>query len=170
MKFVILGLCGGFALAGVGCSDGRGVPTAPSATAALSVAQEGASALSASHRSGDLHVKKECVAPDFTGNAGDFCTITASDLRAIEPGSRVIYAVGITSASLDTDVVLDTPGPGNNKAFGHCTLDVATGLGVCWFAGGTGKFTHFRASVQVTPPGADGYWHWDGTYSFSPGQ
>ena len=26
-------------------------------------------------------------------------------------------------ASLDSSVVLDPPGPGNNKAFGHCRLD-----------------------------------------------
>src|SRR4051812_48943325 len=35
---------------------------------------------------------------------------------------------------------------GNNKAFGHCSL----ALGACRFSGGTGNFTWFRGSVDVT--------------------
>ena len=65
-----------------------------------------------------------------------------------------------------SDVVLDTPGPGNNKAFGNCSLS----LGVCTFSGGTGKFTGFDASVDVSPPTSEDpiNWHWDETYSFGP--
>ena len=65
----------------------------------------------------------------------------------------------------DSAVVLDA---GNgNRAIGRCTVDFATGLGLCTFSDGTGRFAGFRARIQVTPPADDtDYWHWDGTYSF----
>jgi hypothetical protein len=154
-------LCAG-ALAAVGCADGPAGVTGPSSSTAVS-----SLALSASPRSGDLHVTKECS--QFNGNAGEFCTITSSNVKAIEPGSRVVYATGVVFPMLDTDVILDTPGPGNNKAYGHCTVDVTTGLGLCTFSGGTGKFEGFAATAHVTPPTAQDpvNWHWDGTYSFN---
>lgn len=162
MKFLVIAcFCGG-ALAAVGCS-GSGLPTSPSATAGLS----SAAALAASPRSGDLHVTKECE--EYTGAAGSFCTITSSNVKAIEVGSRVVYAHAAGATLLDSDIVLDTPGPGNNKAFGHCTLNLLTGLGLCTFSGGTGKFTGFTATANATPPTSDDpvNWHWDGTYSFN---
>jgi hypothetical protein len=161
MKFVaIVCVCAG-ALAVVGCADGPGALTGPSAaTGAPSLA------LSASPRSGDLHITKECS--QFHGNAGEFCTITSSNVKAIEKGTRVVYANGVVFPTLDTDVVLDTPGPGNNTGYGHCTVDVRTGLGVCTFAGGTGKFTHFSATAHVSPPTQEDpiNWHWEGNYTF----
>jgi hypothetical protein len=113
-------------------------------------------------------VTKECS--EYTGLAGQFCTITSSNVKAIEAGSRVIYRQAPSATSLDSDVVLDTPGPGNNKAFGHCALDLTTGLGLCTFSGGTGMFTSFSATAHVSPPTAEDplNWHWDGTYSFNP--
>ena len=159
MKFVVICLCAG-ALAAVGCADGRGVPTSPSASAAASSV---APPLSASPRSGDLQVTKECSG--YTGGAGSFCKITASNVQAIEVGSKILYLQPdqlVTPAG--SDVVLDPLGPGNNKAFGHCSLAV----GVCTFSGGTGKFTHFQASVDVSPNDDFSLWYWDGTYSFSP--
>jgi hypothetical protein len=124
--------------------------------------------LSASPRSGDLQVTKECSG--FTGGAGSFCTITSSNLGAIEVGSRIIYLqpadLGTPSGS---DVTLDLPGPGNDTAAGHCALDPQNNFfGVCTFAGGTGKFTSFRASVDVTHSPDFSVWYWEGTYSFSP--
>ena len=175
MKFVVIGcLCAG-ALAAVGCADGRGVPTSPSASAAVSslaatapgiegtVRQAVAPSLSASPRSGDLHVTMECS--EFDGTNGTFCTITSSNLAAIEVDSRVIYATVNGFGDLDSDVVLDLPGPGNNAAFGHCTLNASVSR--CTFSGGTGKFTHFRATVAVSYLGGPNY-GWEGTYSFSP--
>ena len=50
---------------------------------------------------------------------------------------------------------------------GHCTLVFASLPGRCTFSGGTGKFTHFRASVAVSVD-ETGLWHWEGTYSFRP--
>ena len=114
-------------------------------------------------RSGDLHVTKECSA--YKGLAGDFCTITSSNLEEIEVGSRVVYAQAAGDGSLDTDVVLDA-GSGNTAA-GHVKLDLAMKSGVATFSGGTGKFTGFQARVDVSTD-STGLWHWDGTYSFSP--
>ncbi len=168
MKFVAIGcLCAG-TLAAVGCADGRAVPTSPSATSALSgVAATtfgGTAAAAASFpRSGALQVTKECS--QFNGTDGTFCTITSSNLAAIEVGSRVIYATVNGFGDLDSDVVLDLPGPGNNAAFGHCTLNASVSR--CTFSGGTGKFTHFHATVAVSYLGGPDY-GWDGNYSFSP--
>jgi hypothetical protein len=162
MRFVVIGcLCAG-ALAAVGCGDGRGVPTSPSASAAVSAI---AASMSASPRSGDLRAAKECSG--FTGGPGSFCMITSSNVEAIEVDSKILYLQpDQVGTPLGSDVVLDPPGPGNNKAFGHCSL----AIGVCTFSGGTGKFTWFSAAVQVSPPTDEDpeNWHWEGTYSFSP--
>ena len=115
-------------------------------------------------RSGALHVTKECS--QYTGLAGGFCTITSSNLKQIEVGSRVVYASAAGATSLDSDLYLDPPGPGNNIAFGHVVLDFATSRGVVTFSGGTGKFTWLEASVVVSHLGGRN-WAWDGTYSFS---
>ena len=177
MKTVMIRCLCAAVLAGVGCADGRGVPTSPSASAtgsglaATAPGNEGtarlavAPSLSASPRSGDLRVAKECSG--YTGGAGSFCEITSSNVKAIEVGSRILYLQPdqlFTPAG--SDVVLDSPEPGNNTAFGNCSL----ALGVCTFSGGTGKFTSFNASVDVTPPTSEDpvNWHWDGTYSFGP--
>jgi hypothetical protein len=160
-KRVALGcLCAG-ALAAGRCAEGSGVPTRPSAGGP-------ASALAASApRTGDLYVTKECS--QNQGLAGQFCTITSSNVQAIEVGSRVIYLTARGPAGLDSDVVLEPPGPGNNRAFGHCTLIAPVRR--CTFSGGTGKFTHFQATAAVSPPlGGPGgpNFSWTGTYSFSP--
>lgn len=161
MKFVVICLCAG-ALAAAGCGDGRGVPTSPSASAAVSAV---APSMSASPRSGDLRAAKECSG--YTGGPGSFCRITSSNVEAIEVDSKILYLQpDQVGTPLGSDVVLDPPGPGNNKAFGHCSL----AIGVCTFSGGTGKFTWFSATVQVSPPMDEDpeNWHWEVTYSFSP--
>jgi hypothetical protein len=130
--------------------------------AALVAAALAPSVSASSPRSGDLHATKECSG--YTGAAGSFCTITSSNLAAIEVGSKIVYlqpAALLTPAG--SDVVLDLPGPGNNAAFGNCSLAV----GHCTFWGGTGKFTWFHASVTVSYL-AGLNWAWDGTYSFVP--
>ncbi len=121
----------------------------------------------ASPRSGDLHVTKECS--EYTHLAGGFCTITSSNLAAIPVGSKVIYVQDLHGLVLETDIVLDPPGPGNNMAFGHVHLDLVAKVGVATFTGGTGKFTWFNATVAVTPNPAEAFgWSWDGSYAFSP--
>src|SRR5687768_13036756 len=112
-------------------------------------------------RSGDLQVTKECS--EYAGRAGDFCTITSSNLDGIEAGAKVIYADAASEGTLDTDIILDA-GSGNT-ARGHVVLDLAASKGTATFSGGTGKFVGFEATADVTAD-ADGMWHWDGTYSF----
>jgi hypothetical protein len=79
------------ALAAVGCADGSVNLVSPSASPAVSsLAATGsgtvAAPVSASFpRSGALHVTKECSA--YTGQAGDVCTISSSNLDAIEAGT-----------------------------------------------------------------------------------
>ena len=119
---------------------------------------------SASPRSGDLHVTKDCS--QYSGQAGGYCTITSSSLNAIDAGMRDVYASAAGAGSLDSDLVLD--GPGNNDALGHVTLDFQTLSGVVTFNGGTGRFRGFHASVDVTYDAQTGLWRWDGTYSFTP--
>jgi hypothetical protein len=124
----------------------------------------GASRAGNSPRSGALHATKECS--HYNGQAGSFCTITSSNLKAIDVGSKVIYAQPAGAAGLDSDLVLYT-GPGNS-AFGHVTLSFATLSGVVTFAGGTGEFRGFQASVIVTYNPNTNLWYWDGTYRFNP--
>jgi len=113
-----------------------------------------------------LHVTKECSEYHFA--AGEFCTITSSNLGRIKVGTRVYYdqAAGTPAGLLDSNVVLDA---GNgNRAVGRCTLDLTTGRGLCTFSDGIGRFAGFNARVRVTPPAdAQDDWHWEGTYSFS---
>jgi hypothetical protein len=141
------------------------VTTACSDTTAPKDLRSGGLSAATSPRGGTLHVGKDCSA--YTGHAGDFCTITSSTLKEIEAGSRVTYASDAVGTLLDTDVVLNPPGPGNNAAFGHCTLSLETGIGVCNFSGGAGEFTWFHASVAVSPLGGPSF-AWNGTYNFSP--
>jgi hypothetical protein len=121
-------------------------------------------ASSASDRSGTLVVDKNC---DHYADAS-YCTFYSSNVDWAPVGTNIFY---LQPESNSSDAILDPPGPGNNKAFGHCNLP--DGLnGTCVFAGGTGKFTHFHATLAVTWLGAgvgDGLnWHWEGPYSFSP--
>ena len=123
-----------------------------------------ASPISASSdRSGDLLVTKECT--QYTGLPGSFCTITSSNLGAIKTGSKVFYdqGAGVPAGMLDSNVVLDA-GSGN-RAVGRCTLDFATGSGICTFSDGTGTFAGFQARVNVSYLGGPNF-RWAGTYSF----
>lgn len=168
MSFTMLRLaigCVCAAFGAVGCADGSVNPVSPSASPALSRLAAAASF----PRSGELHVTKACPPSTYTGAAGDFCTITSSSVPEIEVGSRVIYtqAADFAALMIDSDVVIDVPGPGNNTAFGHCQFNLATGIGLCTFSGGTGTFTHFHGQVDGSYLGGPNY-GWDGTYSFDP--
>lgn len=123
--------------------------------------------VAATPRGGDIQITKECS--EYGGEAGQFCTITTSNAPAIPPGTKVIYlsALPFPYTTLDTDIVLDPPGPGNNVAFGHVHLDLETGIGEATFSGGTGVFTHFNASADVSYLGGV-LWGWEGSYRFSP--
>ena len=135
---------------------------------ALAIAlPSGAAAAEGASHSRALHITKECSA--YAGQAGGYCTITSSNVRAIPAGSKVIYITALAApyTVLDTDITLDPPGRGG-VAFGHVHLDLSTGVGVAVFTGGTKEFTGFKADVAVTPQaGVPSGWTWTGTYSFS---
>jgi hypothetical protein len=119
-------------------------------------------------RSGELHVTKECS--EYTGAAGSFCTITRSNLNAIQPGMKVIYfsAANFKKGVLKSDLVLTDLH--HNNAFGHVKLDLTTGTGPLTLSGGTGRFRGFHAQVAVSPdPRVKDLVHWDGRYSFTRG-
>ena len=52
-------------------------------------ATAGAAENTGTPRSGELHVTKECS--EYSGQPGGFCTITGSNLNAIDAGMKVIY-------------------------------------------------------------------------------
>ena len=164
-QYVSMGALCAVALTLAACAEGLGTPTSPGGTAARTGLNATAAATPASPRRGALEVTKECS--EYTGLAGSFCTVTSSNLAAIEVGSKIVYAQASGETSLDSDITLDPPGPGNNVAYGHCILEYATGVGTCSFSGGTGRFTFLRASVAVSYLGGFD-WGWDGSFDFGP--
>ncbi len=116
-------------------------------------------------RAGTFHAHKNC--DQYSGLAGGFCTLTESTLKQIPDGTKVVYASAATPTALSSDIVLVSPNPGNNVAFGHVELNRVTRTGTATFSGGTGKFQHFSASVTISFLSPRN-WAWDGTYSFSP--
>jgi len=126
-----------------------------------------------SENNGQLHVTKECS--EATGAPGAFCTFTASNLAQLPVHTQVIYTQApILGGSADLSNYLDSNvvlfvGTGD-WAVGRCTLDFATGLGLCTFSDGTGELTGFEARVDVSYcpsclPLGSGF-SWDGTYRF----
>ena len=139
------------------------LPLVPVVAVALALGTAAASVSASSERSKALHVTKECT--EYSGAAGGFCTITSSNLGRIKVGSRVYYdqPAGIPAGLLDSNIILDA---GNgNRAVGRCTLDLATGLGLCTFSDGTGRLAGFNARVDVASLGGNDF-SWEGTYSF----
>ena len=114
-------------------------------------------------RSGALNLRKDCST--YAGRAGDICTVSLSNLPEIPVGSIITYASAAVGTNLDTDVVIDPPGSGNDTVAGHCTVSLATGIGTCTLSGGTGKFNSLRASVAVSNVAGPTY-AWDGTYTY----
>ena len=126
----------------------------------------GAPPVSASdERNGHLQIQKNCAA--YTGKAGGHCKVTMSNLAEIPSGSNIYYDqdLGIPAGLLDSNIVLDA---GNgNRGVGRCTLDLATGLGLCTFSDGTGTLAGFTARVNVSCLGGPTC-ALNGTYEFSP--
>jgi hypothetical protein len=130
------------------------------AVSALAIASK-----AASPRSGALHVTKQCSDPPYDGTVGSFCTITSSNIPAIEPGMKVVYLkdADFVNGSLDSDLAL---GFGDGTALGHVVLDIGTASGRIMFSAGTDGFRNFKARAVVSVD-EDGVWHWDGTYRFT---
>ena len=149
-------------LLAAGCSGSDAISPGPRGRS-TSVADAAASLSRSAPRRGELHVTKECS--QYTRLAGGFCTITSSNLEQIEVGTKVVYTSASGAAVLDSDITLVLPHPGRSRAFGHCRLDLAAGIGLCTFSGGTGSFKEFSARADVSSLGRPN-WAWNGTYSF----
>lgn len=145
------------------------LPLVPVVALTLALSTGAAPVSASSERTRPLHVTKECLGQAV--GPWEFCTIKSSNLGRIRPDLSRVYYVDPPNLELgmgfqDSAVVLDA-GDGN-RAFGRCSVDFGTGLGLCTFSDGTGKFAGFKARVRVSPPvDANDFWHWDGTYSFS---
>ena len=106
-------------------------------------------ALAAAPRSGILHLTKECS--QYTGEAGSFCTVTSSNLKAIPVGTKdVAIDAAAADGSLDTDLVFYTRGA--NAAFGHLVICGPCEVGTVTFDGGTGEFKKFHANLVLYCP------------------
>jgi hypothetical protein len=131
----------------------------------------GASSVSAfSEHSRHFHGTKDCSRSNFSGGPGSFCSIESSNADLIPVGSNLYYdqpspiPLTPTGSLLDSNVVLDA---GNgNRARGRCTLDFATGLGLCGFSDGTGSFAGFQARFHIDCTSGP-VCRVDGTYGFN---
>jgi len=114
-----------------------------------------------------VKLAKECS--KYSGDTPSFCTITASDLKAIPVGTKVLYYGPVTSSPLFTSssVVLAV-GPGDS-AVGYCIVyDTATPpAGHCAFSAGSGSLAGFQAILNVSVDDKQ-IWHWDGGYLLGP--
>jgi hypothetical protein len=130
---------------------------------ALTVPAISVSASSSPHA---LHLTKDCATN--TGIAPTYCTVAASNLRAIPVHAKVWYLGPVLSNAyfLSSNIKIDAWH--GNTATGYCQVDAHISTGICTFWKGTGTLTGFHAVLQVTID-AKGLWHWDGTYYF-PGK
>jgi hypothetical protein len=107
-------------------------------------------------------VTKECS--QWDGTVGSFCTITSSNIPAIEPEMKVVYLAAVDNGVLDSDLAL---GFGQGTALGHVVLNLGPPpSGRVRFSVGTGRFKGFRADAVVSVD-KDGVIHWDGRYKFA---
>lgn len=152
-------LCGG-TLATVGCSDGRGIPTSPRATGAVSVLSTTlpGAAPAASHA--ELLLTKTC-------DAIDHCTVITSSSGPFPVGSDVNYFGPLLEARTTSRILVTTPG--GDTADGHCSVSNKTGTGTCVITGGTGALAGLHANIQVSPDADFVVFTWEGRYHFDPG-
>jgi len=120
------------------------------------------SVLAASSTTHTLTIVKNCSGT-MTGKAGEYCTVTASNVSAIPKGTRVVYYGPVISSSvfLSSTVVIKA-GP-KNTATGYCMVDLHTGIGMCTFWKGTGTLAGFHAVIHGSSESPTAY-HWDGFY------
>jgi hypothetical protein len=119
--------------------------------------------LASSARHGQLHITKLCST--YTGAAGDHCTIATSNVTELPSGTTVYYdqAFGIPAGNLDSNIMLYVSS--GNWAVGRCTVEGATGHGLCTVTDGVGPLAGFRARVNVVIDATTQITYWDGTYS-----
>lgn len=115
-----------------------------------------------------LRVTKECGTAALAPGELDYCTVTASNFRALRGAKIRYFGPGFFTMDhpfLDSRVVIETEQGGGGTAFGHCLVrGVPEVLGACQFTGGSGSLQGFKADVTVTT--VDGtIWHWSGALS-----
>ena len=113
-------------------------------------------------QSGQLHITKLCS--DYKGAAGDHCTIATSNVFVLPPGTTVYYdqAFGIPAGNLDSNVMLCVSS--GHWAVVRCTVEGATGQGLCTVTDGVGPLAGFTARINVVINSTTGITYWDGTY------
>jgi hypothetical protein len=121
--------------------------------------------LASSARNGQVHITKLC--PTYTGAAADHCSIATSNVSELPAGTTVYYdqALGIPAGNLDSNVMLYVSS--GNWAVGRCTVEGATGHGLCTVSDGVGSLAGFGARVDVVIDPKTLITYWDGTYSFN---
>jgi hypothetical protein len=139
------------------CSD-MTVPTKPPSEGLPLASSEGRS----------LQLTKECS--EYTGQAGDHCTVIKSNVQQIPAGSTVTYLedADLVNLTFDGDVVLRAAPA--DAAFGHCIVtDLVKAIGNCEFSSGSGNLSGFRASVVVSGDRDPLLAHWKGWFSLNQG-
>ena len=116
----------------------------------------------AARTAGELHMTKECS--EYTGLAGSFCTITASNIDAVPVGSRVVYDSAAGEKTIDSDLTIMF---GDERLVsGHVVFDLVSNTGTLALTSGTGVLSGFQADAAVTSDGGAEA-HWDGTYTMA---
>ena len=116
-----------------------------------------------SERNGQLHITKLCTAYNFM--AGGHCTIATSNVPQLPHGTTVYYdqAAGTPAGFLDSNVMLVVAS--GDWAVGRCTVEAATGKGLCTVTDGVGPLAGFSARINVVIAAGGEPTYWDGTYS-----
>jgi hypothetical protein len=115
-----------------------------------------------------LTVTKDCGPVPLAQGELSYCTVTASNFRALRGAKIRYFGPGFFTADhpfLDSWVVIESDQGGGGTAFGHCLVrGVPEVLGACQFTGGSGSLKGFKADVTVST--VDGtIWHWSGAVS-----
>jgi len=161
MRFVmVIGcLCGGV-LAAVGCAEGRGIPTSPSATGVVSVLSAPLPSAARTAPHAVLLLTKTC-------DAIDHCTVITSSSGPFPVGSDVNYFGPLLESRTTSRILVTTPG--GDTAEGHCSVSYKTGTGTCVIIGGTGALAGLHANLEVSSDVDFVVFTWEGRYHFEPG-
>ena len=161
MRFgMVIGcLCGGV-LAGVGCDEGRGIPTSPTATGAVSDLSVTLTGTTQTAPHAVLLLTKTC-------DAIDHCTVITSSSGPFPVGSDVNYFGPLLESRTTSRILVTTPG--GDTADGHCSVSYKTGTGACVIDGGTGALAGLHANIEVSSDADFVVFTWEGRYRFEPG-
>jgi hypothetical protein len=109
-----------------------------------------------------LTIVKNCSGT-MTGKVGEFCTVTASNVKAIPVGTKVVYTGPVVGSAVFLSSNVTIKASATSTATGYCMVDLHTGVGMCTFWKGTGKLAGFHAVIHGSSASPTAY-HWDGFY------